>query len=565
MLGFVSKSSFEKERKRANASEKKLAEVAFELEQTKKELSSSKYLRSIELSEIEKKISHSKTLLNSLNEEALKTKNDADVEAKTLLMKANEVSNEITKLAHTEAENINSRAKKERDIAILSAEEEVAIAEEKATKLLQEAEIFSEKLRQEVAGEIEEIKNSAEKERNELMTSVLRRAEETKENAQKELVKLEGQKDELLKKIRELEKKLSSSKTAVEHKSIAEAMTPYQYLMNGPVSSKIKAKLEKVKDKQKSLILKGKAYKITSFISWNNNLASGKAMQKRHAKFLLIAFNAEVDNLISNTSAKNFTSNAKKIEKWFDQVNKNGQDSCIMLSRDLLFLRLEEQRYVFEHKYKKEMELEEQRYMRETLREEAKVKREIEKFVIEREKEEKSYQKDLKQALLTIETASQEQIDKLTLHIEELKLKLSRATEEKERALSMAQLTRSGYVYIISNKGSFGQNVYKIGMTRRLEPLDRVRELSGASVPFYYDVHALIPSDDAPSLENKLHNKFAAKRVNKVNQRREFFRLSPEDIENALKEFVEEDVNIIHDVVSDQYEETLLIEEEMNE
>lgn len=565
MLGFVSKSSFEKERKRANASEKKLAEVAFELEQTKKELSSSKYLRSIELSEIEKKISHSKTLLNSLNEEALKTKNDADVEAKTLLMKANEVSNEITKLAHTEAENINSRAKKERDIAILSAEEEVAIAEEKATKLLQEAEIFSEKLRQEVAGEIEEIKNSAEKERNELMTSVLRRAEETKENAQKELVKLEGQKDELLKKIRELEKKLSSSKTAVEHKSIAEAMTPYQYLMNGPVSSKIKAKLEKVKDKQKSLILKGKAYKITSFISWNNNLASGKAMQKRHAKFLLIAFNAEVDNLISNTSAKNFTSNAKKIEKWFDQVNKNGQDSCIMLSRDLLFLRLEEQRYVFEHKYKKEMELEEQRYMRETLREEAKVKREIEKFVIEREKEEKSYQKDLKQALLTIETASQEQIDKLTLHIEELKLKLSRATEEKERALSMAQLTRSGYVYIISNKGSFGQNVYKIGMTRRLEPLDRVRELSGASVPFYYDVHALIPSDDAPSLENKLHNKFAAKRVNKVNQRREFFRLSPEDIENALKEFVEEEVNIIHDVVSDQYEETLLIEEEMNE
>jgi len=565
MLGFVSKSSFEKERERANASEKKLAEVAFELEQTKKELSSSKYLRSIELSEIEKKISHSKALLNSLNEEALKTKNDADVEAKTLLMKANEVSNEITKLAHTEAENINSRAKKERDIAILSAEEEVAIAEEKATKLLQEAEVFSEKLRQEVAGEIEEIKNSAEKERNELMTSVLRRAEETKESAQKELVKLEGQKDELLKKIRELEKKLSSSKTAVEHKSIAEAMTPYQYLMNGPVSSKIKAKLEKVKDKQKSLILKGKAYKITSFISWNNNLASGKAMQKRHAKFLLIAFNAEVDNLISNTSAKNFTSNAKKIEKWFDQVNKNGQDSCIVLSRDLLSLRLEEQRYVFEHKYKKEMELEEQRYMRETLREEAKVKREIEKFVMEREKEEKSYQKDLKQALLTIETASQEQIDKLTLHIEELKLKLSRATEEKERALSMAQLTRSGYVYIISNKGSFGQNVYKIGMTRRLEPLDRVRELSGASVPFYYDVHALIPSDDAPSLENKLHNKFAAKRVNKVNQRREFFRLSPEDIENALKEFVEEDVNIIHDVVSDQYEETLLIEEEMNE
>ena len=288
-------------------------------------------------------------------------------------------------------------------------------------------------------------------------------------------------------------------------------------------------------------------------------------MQKRHGKFLITAFNAEVDNIISNTTARNFASSAKKIEKWFDRVNKDGKDSYIELSRDLLALRLEEQRHFFEFKYKKEMELEEQRYMRETLREEAKVKKEIEKFITDREKEEVTYQKSLNAALSKIKTANQEEIEKLNTHIEELKLKLERATNEKERALSMAQLTRSGYVYVISNKGSFGENVYKIGMTRRLEPLDRVRELSGASVPFHFDVHALIPSDDAPSLENRLHTKFASKRVNKVNQRREFFKLTIKEIEEALTEFVDTDFNIVNDVTSDQYEESMLLEEELTE
>ena len=158
--------------------------------------------------------------------------------------------------------------------------------------------------------------------------------------------------------------------------------------------------------------------------------------------------------------------------------------------------------------------------------------------------------------------ANQDEIEKLNKHIEHLKLKLERASQEKERALSMAQLTRSGYVYVISNKGSFGEGVYKIGMTRRLEPLDRVRELSGASVPFQFDVHALIPSDDAPSLENKLHTRFSSKRVNKVNQRREFFKLSIKEIEDALNEFVDVDFNLLSEVDSQQYEESILLEEE---
>ena len=102
--------------------------------------------------------------------------------------------------------------------------------------------------------------------------------------------------------------------------------------------------------------------------------------------------------------------------------------------------------------------------------------------------------------------------------------------------MSLAQLTRSGHVYIISNEGSFGQGVYKIGMTRRLDPMDRVKELGDASVPFFFDVHGIIHSDDAPSLERELHKRFESYRVNKENYRREFFKVSIDEIENAICE-----------------------------
>lgn len=424
----------------------------------------------------------------------------------------------------------------------------------------------------EAKGRAKELIDKTNQECKEFIASAKSKAEQQLQEAQAKLNRLEIEirtmeesKLQALEEISRLEKRQQELKTESENLEIAETITPYKYLIDGPVSDQIKAKLEKVKEKQKSLILKGKGFEIKEFIRWNDNLASGKAMQKRHGKFLITAFNAEVDNIISNTNARNFANSAKKIEKWFDRVNKDGQDSFIELSRDLLALRLEEQRHFFEFIYKKEMELEEQRYMKETLREEAKVKKEIEKFITDREKEEVTYQKSLNAALSKIKTANQEEIEKLNTHIEELKLKLERATNEKERALSMAQLTRSGYVYVISNKGSFGENVYKIGMTRRLEPLDRVRELSGASVPFHFDVHTLIPSDDAPSLENRLHTKFASKRVNKVNQRREFFKLTIKEIEEALTEFVDTDFNIVSDVTSDQYEESMLLEEELTE
>ena len=115
-----------------------------------------------------------------------------------------------------------------------------------------------------------------------------------------------------------------------------------------------------------------------------------------------------------------------------------------------------------------------------------------------------------------------------------LKSELALAHEKMERAKSRAQETKQGHVYIISNIGSFGQDILKIGMTRRLEPMDRVKELGDASVPFIFDVHALIESDDAPSLEARLHRVFEKQRLNRVNKRKEFFRVSIAEIEKEL-------------------------------
>ena len=143
-------------------------------------------------------------------------------------------------------------------------------------------------------------------------------------------------------------------------------------------------------------------------------------------------------------------------------------------------------------------------------------------------------------------------------NIEQLKQDLEEAHSKNERAKSMAQQTKSGHVYVISNIGSFGENVYKIGMTRRLEPLDRVRELGDASVPFIFDVHAMIYSKDAPALENTLHKVFDTKRVNLVNTRKEFFNVNLEEVEKEAKK-ISKEVEFIKTIEAKDYKESRAI------
>ena len=170
------------------------------------------------------------------------------------------------------------------------------------------------------------------------------------------------------------------------------------------------------------------------------------------------------------------------------------------------------------------------------IKEEERVQKEAEKAKRQAEKEEQQHSKALEQARKEVEQASDEQRALFEAKVKELEEQLTKAQRAKDRAVSMAQLTKSGYVYIISNIGSFGEDIYKIGMTRRLEPMDRVKELGDASVPFSFDVHAMIYSEGAPKLENSLHRIFDTERQNLVNRRKEFCQVSLSDIEVAVEE-----------------------------
>ncbi|HDX8338902.1 GIY-YIG nuclease family protein [Raoultella ornithinolytica] len=176
-----------------------------------------------------------------------------------------------------------------------------------------------------------------------------------------------------------------------------------------------------------------------------------------------------------------------------------------------------------------------------------------------KEQELEARRKAVEEALLAADEEHRQELEETRRQLEQ---EIEDVHKQYERAKSMAQMTKQGHVYVISNIGSFGENVYKIGMTRRLEPLDRVSELSGASVPFEFDVHAMISCDDAPALEYALHNKLSSERMNKVNLRKEFFKT---DIDKIIQ-CVEENhgkVEYVADPAALQYYRSLEIGEEI--
>jgi hypothetical protein len=291
--------------------------------------------------------------------------------------------------------------------------------------------------------------------------------------------------------------------------------------------------------------------------------AKGRAVVKVYKKLMLRAFNGECDVLISKVKWNNVNQMKERMQKLFDAINKLGQGFQVYLNSQYLDLKRKELILEYEYQSKRQQEKEEMRAIQEELREEEKAKREFEQAQREAEKEEAAYQKALDKARKEYEASTGEKHDKLQAQIEKLEQELREAQEKKERALSMAQQTKRGHVYIISNIGSFGENVYKIGMTRRLEPVDRVKELGDASVPFQFDIHAMIYSDEAPTLENELHKAFTNKKVNMLNYRKEFFNVTLDEIENKVKEIgLEAEFSRLPEAM--EYRETLAILEKLN-
>jgi len=197
--------------------------------------------------------------------------------------------------------------------------------------------------------------------------------------------------------------------------------------------------------------------------------------------------------------------------------------------------------------------------MRERIREEEKAQREYERAMKDAAKEEETLKKLREKVQQEMDKATDEQKAKYEKQLAEVNERLRVAEEKNQRALSVAQQTRAGHVYIISNVGSFGENVYKIGLTRRLEPLDRIRELGDASVPFQFDIHALVRSDDAPTLERALHKKFVTGQMNKVNPRKEFFRVLLHEVRAEVNKLAS-NATWTMTAEATEYRETLAIE-----
>ncbi|MBK7350191.1 MAG: DUF4041 domain-containing protein [Gemmatimonadetes bacterium] len=253
-------------------------------------------------------------------------------------------------------------------------------------------------------------------------------------------------------------------------------------------------------------------------------------------RFVADAFNGKVDSILACVKHDNAGALAEEMRDDFILVNHNGEAfRNARIRESYLALRLEELKWAaIVHGLKVE-EREEQRRIKEQLREEEKARKEYERAMREAARDEELVKKAMEKAQAQLARASEDQRAKYEAQLTELAARLKEAEEKNKRALSMAQQTKQGHVYIISNIGSFGEHVYKIGLTRRLEPLDRIRELGDSSVPYEFDVHALIFAEDAPALEHQLHRHFIMNQVNKVNYRKEFFRVDLTHIRQEIE------------------------------
>lgn len=321
---------------------------------------------------------------------------------------------------------------------------------------------------------------------------------------------------------------------------------------DGLASEECKNKIALIKQQEKDFLKSGDALYITS---------DGKKKEiNDNCKQILRCFNAECDNILFNLSVKNIDSMRNKIAKSFESLNKIFSVDGIAMNSKLLEMKLDELNLSYTFELKREQEKEQQKAIKEQMIEEEKIRREIERKKQKIEKDETQFNNEITK-LISYMQKTQSDIEKQLYvdKIKELESKLSELEKEKENVLEREANALAGFVYVISNIGSFGDDIYKIGMTRRLEPMDRIKELSSASVPFEFDVHAMIFSDNAPELENTLHQHFEKQSVNRVNLRKEFFHVSLDEIETFVKNNFNNTVEFIRIPAASEYRQTLAI------
>lgn len=390
-------------------------------------------------------------------------------------------------------------------------------------------------------------------------------AEEYSKELTDRLYACNNEKQELVKKLQKIDdyneriftlktsiKELENELESLEIKSVLETTDISNY--DNISSEECKNRLALLKTKYNEMSKENKIVQIVE-------TGQPKKQVLNNQKQILLCFNAQCSNIIDNLTVKNVDTSRAKIQRAFDTINSIFSLDGLQLCSEALEIKLEELTLVYAFLVKKEQEREEQKAIKEQMLEEEKARKEIEREKLRIEKEEKQFRNEVSKLMKYMQKADDIEKQLYIDKIKELEDKIKVLEKDKENVLQREQNTRAGYVYVISNIGSFGEDVYKIGMTRRLEPLDRVKELGDASVPFEFDVHAMIFSEDAPALEAILHQTFKKYQVNKVNDRKEFFKVSLDKIEKVVKEHHNATVTFTKVAEAEQYRESLRLSE----
>lgn len=385
--------------------------------------------------------------------------------------------------------------------------------------------------------EIEKLQADYSKKNKELQESFAQKVEKLNDEYNLSLKKLNEEKGEIQSELDSINNDITIQYAGID-------------LDEDIASSEIKSKLELIKVEEANLIKNDEAVKIQASLSKKEANA-----QKRQ---ILRSFNSEVGTLLSNITVKNTDKMRTKITQSYTALNKLYEIDGVSLTPDFLENKLQQLDLMHSYQLKLELEKEQQLAIKEQMMEEEKVRREIEQEKKKIAKEEKQFNTELSKMLSYLSKANND-IEKniYAEKIKELEEKLQLLEKDKNNVLEREANTRAGFVYVISNIGSFGENVFKIGMTRRLEPMDRVKELGSASVPFEFDVHAMIFSDDAPALENMLHKEFRNYQMNKINSRKEFFKVDLQKIADVVKERFNATTEFTMTAKAEQYYESL--------
>ncbi|WP_405321895.1 DUF4041 domain-containing protein, partial [Methanobrevibacter thaueri] len=326
-------------------------------------------------------------------------------------------------------------------------------------------------------------------------------------------------------------------------------------------STAYKEKLDDIRKQQKQMIKNKTATTDNPRMTLDGDLKKGQAMIRDTIKQILRNFNVECENVINKVNHKNYENSKKRIRKSYEQLNKLNKHLGVNIKPQYLNLKLEELQLAYDYAIKKEEEKEILKEARRREKEEKQLQKKLEKEKKKFDKENSKITSEIEEVKAQLTQAAADEKAKLEAEIAKLQAALDKNNEEIKKIDEWRETPGAGYVYIISNIGSFGEDVFKIGVTRRDDPEERVRELSSASVPFKFDTHVFIFSKNAYDLESELHERFNNKRVNKVNMRKEFFRITIDDV----KRIVEENKGQVHSFVehpdAEEYYDTLRLEQ----